>query len=290
MKSSVIPKQNNPTNLPQYDMTTICNYLHCPRYFYWAHERSISSTDVKLPLVYGISIHAMLAEWYKTKSLQSALVAFDQSWTKHGAPDGDEKRNPVRAADIMLGYKNFYDQEPFTVIDTEVVGAIPAGNFMLIVIIDLVINYPGYGYLPMDHKTASWLNEGWWSGMNPKHQYSAYLWAMRQLFGKNCNSLFVNGILIDCKRVNFERQPTSRNDWELANWLEQMNHIVDLINSCRTANIWPQSDDYCTRWGGGASQICQFHSICTQVGVDYRKFEPGSGFETKIWDPLNEER
>lgn len=290
MNTSIIPKQPNQDNLPQLDSTALCDALHCKRYYYWRHFRKYDGTDTKLPLVYGIAIHAMLAEWYKTKSIQSALVAFDQSWTKHGAPDGDEKRNPVRAADIMLSYKNYYDTEPFTVIDTEVVGALPAGNFMLIVIIDIVINYTGYGYLPMDHKTASYLNDSWWSGINPKHQYSAYLWAMRQLFGKNCNSLFVNGILVDRKRVAFERRPTSRSDWELSEWLEDMNHVVDEIKLCESTNRWPKNDDYCTRWGGGANQICQYHPLCTTIGIDYRKLEPPSSYIQSTWDPLNEER
>lgn len=290
MTATTIPKSDNPTNLPQYDMTAICDFLHCNRYFYWRHQRQLDSTAVKLPLVYGICVHAMLAEWYKTKDIKAALAAFDAAWVKHGNPDGDEKRNPVRAAEIMLGYKNFYSDESFTVIDTEVVGALPAGNFLLIVIIDLVINYPSYGYLPMDHKTASYLNDTWWAGINPKHQYSAYLWAMRQLFGKNCNSLFVNGILVDKNRIAFERRPTSRTDWELSAWLQMMQHTVEQINFCRSVDIWPQNDQYCTAWGGGPNQICQYHPLCTEVGVDFRKVEPGPEYIIKQWNPLLEER
>lgn len=288
---SILPNTAEQLDLPQADATMLCDYLHCKRYGYWRHERGWESVDTKLPLVYGISIHAMLAEWHKTHDLKFALAAFDQSWTKHGEPDGDQKRNPRRAADIMAAYIREYPTEPFTVIDTEVVGALPAGKFILVVIIDLVADFPNYGLLPIDHKTTSYLNDGWWAGMNPKHQYSGYLWAMRQLFGKNCNNLYVNAILVDRTKCLFQRRPTGRSDWELTLWLEQMNHLWSEVELCRAMNIWPQNDDYCTRWGGRPEQICQFHSLCTTVGVDYRQLELSPmQFKQSKWDPLHEVR
>lgn len=281
-----IPIELNPTNLPQFDSTMLSDFRNCQRYFYWRHIRQYESIDIKLPLVYGIAIHAMLAEWYRTHDLRSALAAFDQSWIKHGEPEGDQKRNPQRAAELMNAYRNFYPQEPFKVVDIEVRGALPLDEIMLVVIIDLVADYPGYGLLPMDHKTTSYFNDKWWRGKTLRWQYSAYLWTMRQLFGKNCNSLYVNGILVDKSRCLFERQPTSRNDWELEQWVRQVKHLYKEIQLCKEMDEWPQQEDYCDRW----PETCQFHPLCTQVGVDYRKIEPGGSYKKSVWDPLNEVR
>ena len=292
---TTIPVDVSSADLPQVDMTKMCDFLHCHRYFFWRYERNVVAIQPKASLVYGIAIHAMLAEWHKTGSYRSAMIAFDKSWQKHGEPEGDQKRNPIRAAEMMNAYRQYYpyekDKEQFRVIDTEVRGALPAGNFMLVVIIDLVADYYRYGLRPMDHKTTSYLNDSWWVGSNIKHQYSAYLWAMRKLFGKNCNSLEINGLLVDKTRCQFERKPTSRSDWELDDWQRQMNHVWKEVELCKAENEWPENDDYCTRWGGRSDMICQFHSLCTTVGVDYRELEPPkSQFKVEKWDPLNEVR
>ncbi len=277
---------NNPTNLQQLDSTMLSDFRNCQRYFYWRHERQIDSIDPKVPLAYGIAIHAMLAEWYKTKNIINAMIAFDRAWALHGQPEGDTKRNPIRAAEIMNAYKNFYSEESFKVIDIEVRGALPAGDFMLVVIIDLIIDLPGYGLLPMDHKTTSYFSEKWWRGKILRWQYSAYLWAMRQLFGKNCNSLYVNGVLVDQKRCLFDRQPTSRSDWDLSMWLSEANHIFKEIQLCRSENEWPKTEDYCDRW----PDTCSYYQLCTTAGINYRELQPGPNFKKSIWNPLNEVR
>ncbi len=275
-------------NLPQLDSTMLRDSLHCRRYFYWRHIRNLTVIEPKPSLVYGISIHAMLAMWHKTRDMRSALIAFDAAWLKHGAPEGDAKRNPLRAAETMNAYRQYYDNELFKVIDTEVIGALPVGSFLLVVIIDMVVEYPGYGLLPFDHKTTSFLNENWWKQMHPSHQYSGYLLTMRELFGQNCNSLFVNAILVDKTRCLFERRPTSRNDWELNQWLKDMNfHWEHQLKPCYDHDTWPQNTDECQRWPGG----CEYHSLCCTVGVDYQKIEvPKGQFKVEKWDPLNEER
>lgn len=284
--SKLLP--NEQSNLPQLDSTMIRDSLHCRRYFFWRHIRNLVPIEPKPSLAYGIAVHSMLATWHETRNFKSALISFDKSWLEHGAPEGDAKRNPLRAAETMNAYRQFYDNEPFKVVKTEAVGALPVGSFLLIVIIDLIMDYPGYGLLPMDHKTTSFLNENWWKQINPAHQYSAYLLAMRSLFGKNCNSLFVNGILVDKSRCLFERRPTSRSDWELSQWLKDINfHYEYQLKPCYEQNTWPQNDDYCQRWPGG----CEYHSLCTTVGVDYRELEaPASQFKVEKWDPLHEER
>jgi len=284
--SRILP--NEPSNLPQLDATMLRNSLHCRRYFFWRHVRNLTAIEPKPSLAYGIAIHAMLAEWHKTRDFRSALIHFDAAWLKHSAPEGDDKRNPLRAAEIMNSYRQYYSDEPFETVGTEVVGALPIGTFILVVIIDLVADYKGYGLLPMDHKTTSFLNENWWKQMHPAHQYTGYLTAMRSLFGKNCNSLFVNGILVDKKRCLFERRPTSRSDWELSQWIKDMNfHWECQLKPCYDHNIWPQNTDECQRWPGG----CEFHSLCTTVGIDYRELEaPVSQFKVEKWDPLAEER
>lgn len=285
---TTIPVDVSSADLPQADATMLCDYLHCERYGYWRYDRGYVSVEHKIPLVYGIAIHAMLAEWHKTGSYKSAMIAFDASWAKHGEPEGDTKRNPLRAAETLNAYRQFYpyDKEPFKVIGTEVVGALPIGSFILVVIIDLVAEFPNYGLLPMDHKTTSYMNEKWWKGMNPKHQYSGYLWTMRQLFGKNCNSLYINAILTDKSRCAFDRKPTSRSDWELERWVTQMNHVWKKIELCRSDNEWSQNDDHCQRW----PETCQYHSLCTTVGIDYRELQPGANFKIEKWDPLREVR
>ena len=281
---------NEPSDLPQLDATMLCSSLDCRRYFYWKFVRNLASVEPKIPLIYGISIHAMLAEWYNTYDFKSALIAFDAAWLKHGAPEGDAKRNPLRAAETMNAYRNEYNQEQFKVVGTEKVGALPIGKFLLIGIIDLIVDYPGYGLMPMDHKTTYKIDDKFWLSMNPKHQYSGYLLLMRTLFGKtctqNCGSLWVNAILTDKSRCKFDRRLTSRSDWELSKWIQQMNfHYEYQLKPCYDHNEWPQTDSYCQRWG------CEYHSLCTQVGVDYRELEPpASQFKVKKWDPLSERR
>lgn len=277
---------NEPSDLPQLDSTMLRDSFHCRRYFFWRHIRNYVPIEPRTPLAYGIAIHAMLAEWYRTGDFRSSLIAFDTAWLKQGAPEGDQKRNPLRAAETMNAYRNEYSQENFKFVGAEQVGALPIGSFLLVAIIDLIGDYAGCGLMPTDHKTTSRMDEKWWKETNPNHQYSGYLLTMRTLFGKNCNSLWVNAILTDKIRCKFERRLTSRSDWELANWLKQINfHYEYQLKPCYDHNEWPQNDDYCQRWG------CDYHGLCTTVGVDYRELEaPASQFKVERWNPLTEER
>jgi len=235
----------------------------------------------------------MMAEWYRTGDFRSALMAFDAAWLEQGAPEGDAKRNPLRAAETMNVYRQVYEKEPFTIVDVEIPGALPVGSFILTSIIDLLTDYPGYGMLPIDHKTTSSFGEGWWMQMHPNHQYSGYLLTVQSMFGEKCTALMVNGILTDKQRCLFNRKPTNRSRWELDQWVREMNfHVEHQLKPCYEKNEWPQNDDYCQRWnffGGGSP--CEYHSLCTTIGVDYRQLEaPRSQFKEEKWNPLHERR
>lgn len=269
------------------DASTLNDFQNCHRLSYWKHHRSIVGREQGIARVNGIGWHATMAQYYRGDTLSGCLAAFDKVWEESGV-DPDRKRSPQRNAQVFADYLKWAQQnDNFKPLDVEATGAIPVGHILYVVIIDLVAEYPGYGIIPVDHKTTSYLNENWWKSMNPNLQYSGYIRAVAEYFGEQTSALGVNASLVHYTKSEFERRFTVRHPMELAAWEDDVLQIVEHLELCERNNHWPRNDQYCQRWPGG----CEYHPLCTTSGIDYRELVPPPDlYMERVWDPLRENR
>jgi hypothetical protein len=271
---------------PEYvDATKLNDALQCLRLYYWRHERSLVPTTPRLPLIFGIAIHAGIAAFYRGGGLIDMVQAFDEEWGPRAMGAEDSKRNPANALRILTAYADQHRNEQFKVLGVEMPGLMPITPiFIWTMIIDLLVQLPNQTLLPIDHKTTSSLGEDWWAQMDPNHQFTGYMAGVQEVSGQKVNTLAVNAILVSKSSPAFERRYTNRHPRELERWkLEIRTFWENTIVSCRKQSNWPRNPDRCQRWWGG----CPYHYLCTTVDVDFLAEDPTEElYRKEVWDPL----
>lgn len=300
-------RTSNDGKIEVVDATRLRDSLQCLRLYYWSHERNIQPIKPRLPLIHGSAVHASLAAHYEgqpaglclaeyEKIYETEFLPFQQEQSLLGeAGQDDPKRNPVRWMKVFMLYRQFYQNEPFTVVGK------PESPFLLPVsddlafggVVDLMINYCNQ-IMVMDHKTAAYLGQSYYDSFNPNHQFSLYLLAANELIKpeKPITTLLVNCILSHATQMKpeslFTRVPTIRSPEQLKQSKEELiGWWTGVVRNCRATCNWPRNDDRCQRWAGG----CSYHSLCTELTVDYRKLIPSkSQFIERQWDPIRQLR
>jgi len=280
------------------DPTRLRDALQCPRLFYWRHERGVVPVAPRLPLSYGGGVHATLAEHYKGKTSGQALLAFEAVWDvevrpfSHYLVEEDPKRNPRRWAEVFIVYKKHYAKEPFEVLYIETPFFLPlTDDLALAGIIDLLVKYLNQ-LMVIDHKTSYSLGPQFFATFNPNHQFSAYLLGATEILGEPVTTLLVNCLLSHKNEMRpeklFQRVPTTRSLYQHEFLKEEIvSFWTHSIRAYREHNSWPRNDDRCQRYPGG----CEYHPLCTDVNVDYRKIIPSpSQYRESVWDPIRELR
>lgn len=278
---------------PQYvDSVRLSDSLNCLRLYYYRHKRHLTVPEKALSLIYGSAIHAALASKYRGGNLVEQCMAFDSEWEAAGERE-DSKRSAQKGLAVITAYNEVYGNDPaWKVLGTEMPFVWPISSTLIWVgIIDLLVQLPNNHLVLVDHKTTSMLNEGYWHGRNPNHQFTGYIGAARNVLGAELNTLMVNAVLVSKnKTVNeswFERRPTARTLEELDRWVWEIQTWWDIVKSCEAHDNWPRNPAYCHHW----NRLCDYHIICTMTRGDYRSWEPNPEvFIHSPWDPLAELR
>lgn len=277
------------------DPTRLRDSLQCLRLYYWRHERHIVPAAPRLPLAYGIGVHATLAEHYRGKTAGLSLKAFEDVWEREVVPfendmtEEDPKRNPVRWAEVFMLYRQHYanDANDFKVLFVESPFFLPLTEDLAVCgVIDLVIEYLNQKMV-MDHKTTWELSQRFFASFNPNHQFSCYLLGATELLEEPVTTLFVNCIKSDPRQMApekiFQRVPTTRSEYQHGFMKEELIGWWNVVRMCRDTNNWPRDDDRCQRWPGG----CEYHPLCTDIQTDYRKIIPSKiAYRESVWDPI----
>ena len=115
------------------DATTLKDYLHCPRKYYYRHVRGLAEETTGMALYFGIAVHEGLElayKWLKDNphsEWDAALVqaAKDRARSYYETsvdPDvllTEDLRTPGKLDAVLHAYFNKYVLEPFTVVEVE---------------------------------------------------------------------------------------------------------------------------------------------------------------------------
>lgn len=143
---------------------------------------------------------------------------------------------------------------------------------------DMVVNWADGIYVE-DDKTTSSLGASWLKQWEHRSQFTGYLWAARRA-GINAKGALVRGVSILKTKYDHAEVLTTRSDWEIERWYQQMLRDVQRMIACWEAGYWDYNlDNACTEYGN-----CSFTDICKAKEPD--KWLP-TQFERRVWDPLN---
>jgi hypothetical protein len=277
-----------------YDNTMIKAFLSCPRFFYWRHIRHLDTLSKGIPLHFGIAIHSGLDAYYQGHldqiGREQSILAMIQAFVDDFKIPGDEKRNLDNGVRILNNYvKNHpVENEFFKIEEVEKVFEIvldPERKIHFFGRIDLIINWPGYGIIVVDHKTASWISDNYMKAHATDRQFAGYVVAMREHYEK------VYGALINVLEVpktlsrdpKTHRELVSKNKFDQATWVVETLNLVEQMGHCKATKVWPMNAPfYCTAW----NRMCEYFDLCSShqhpedVIVDMDKFQ------IKEWTPF----
>lgn len=277
-----------------YDNTMIKAFQSCPRYFYWRHERNLDTLGMQIPLAFGIAMHSGLGAYFQTyldklsesEQIVAALEAFVVDFTI----PGDDKRNLDNGIRILQNYIKQHPaaREPWAVEEVEKVFEIvldPERRIHFFGRIDLIIHWPGYGHIVVDHKTSSWISDNFMKAHAVDRQFSGYVVAMgehyKKVYGAMVNVLEVPKTLTRDPKI--QRELVTKNKFDKAIWTLDTLNLIEQIGHCRSKQVWPMNAPfYCTAW----NRMCEYFDLCSshQHPEDVRIDE--DQFVEKPWTPF----
>jgi hypothetical protein len=145
---------------------------------------------------------------------------------------------------------------------------------------DMIAHFAGGTYI-FDEKTTSSLGPSWGNQWDLRSQFTGYCWAAERA-QIPVNGVVVRGVSILKTKYDTQQVITSRADWEIQRWYEQLLFDISRMVDCYRTGYWDYNLDHaCTEYGG-----CLFKQPCKspdpQPWLDLY-------FERRVWDPLARE-
>lgn len=222
------------------------------------------------------------------------MKAFHWHWQ---GGEGDNIRNINTADELVRRYREKYEREPFELLEPREkyleIGFLYELFDMIFYYgrIDMIVDWPGYHKVVVDHKTSRNVGKQKYMEFNPFFQGMGYLIAGRHHFPK-VGAVCVNVLQTAATKKSLERYIETVTDDHIEAWyndaIDWVSELIERYEKWR----WPRDKGgyggYCTHWGQ-----CQFRPLC--ITPEYMKIEdcdrqdpPGSYVES-VWEPWESE-
>jgi hypothetical protein len=241
-------------------------------------------------LGFGGAVHVGLAEWYRSRNPDAVMEKMLEAWPENHPVD--DYRDMMKAKKVLLEYMQKYIHESFTIVPgmIEIATALPTGMYLPICpecgynnvegvndwyrthgkcsncgadlelieyggIFDTLVDFAGQIYI-LEHKTTSQLGPRFFDQFKPNNQVTGYVWMAQQLSGR-CDGAIVNAIgVFKVGATRFERHITTRNQWEINDWLNDLWVEACTLQRYTLTGQWPKRSKSCTLYGA-----CEFLSV-----------------------------
>ena len=266
------------TNQVAFDFTEMDTYLVCQRRYQFRFVRHLVTKARQTPLEFGRAIHCGLNEWFKTRSLDKALLAFTTDWQSQGGDwDQDLKRTEHKGKQVLRAYSRKYETEPFEILAHEKVFELPMGDRLYIGRRDRVIKWAD-SVKVMEHKTMSQMGYSTFNKFNPNMQIDGYIYATGREYPE-CYSCVVDGLLIAKTKEDFARKIETRMPSEINQFPTLFKQITDDILESTEKDRWVPNHGMCTYYGE-----CPYRRLCTQA-PEHRERSIEAEYTVSPWDP-----
>lgn len=134
----------------------------------------------------------------------------------------------------------------------------------------------------VDHKTTTRLGDGgyYFLQYKPDNQMTGYIWALGKLTNRRVGGAIVNAIgLYKGGDVKFKRHITSRNQFDIDEWLIGVREKCNAIKKCERTGIWPMNTGQCMNYGE-----CEYHSIHVLSGREERSKRIEQDYVKSTWN------
>ena len=259
----------------------------CPLKYKLRHIDGYVPLRRRPALSFGGAVHEGLAEWYRTGDVGATLKKLVDVWPE--VMPTEDFRTKEYAAKCLIEHAKAYPKEIFTIlqgasgpiveqtftIDTGMFLECPCGGQNVYDgkcaecetplepieyggVIDLGVDFNGMLYV-VDHKTTSVLGNGdyFFMQFKPDSQMTGYIWGLSKLTNRRVGGAIINAIgVYKSGEVKLKRGITSRNQFEIDEWLRGVRDKCNEIKRRERSGVWPMRTKSCTMYGQ-----CDFHSV-----------------------------
>lgn len=266
----------------------------CPAKYFLRVKKGYVPIRGKPALSFGGVIHHGMAAWYRTGDPGAALKAIHDHWPE--VMPSDDFRTQAYALKVMAAYIKEHPKETWEILQTsegpvvEKAFTLPTGRYLecpdcegymrpkdghegqcsgcgrdleLIEyggIIDLGISFANMLYV-VDHKTTTKLGQKdstyYFMAYKPDNQMTGYIWGLSKITNRKVGGAIINALgLYKSGTTLFKRQITTRNNFELDEWLDGVVAKCNAIRRCERTGHWRLETDQCTVYG-----LCEYHSV-----------------------------
>jgi hypothetical protein len=254
----------------------------CGRKAMFAIENGYRKEDEeKEALVFGRSMHKALEVFYTVpveKRDDTVFTRMVEAFQKSGAslPKDEDARSVDNGVKILSKYWETYRNDEWVIFEdtkgpfverqvshrlsTMTVG--PKQETVHIVLfgtIDAMLKNTVSGELVVaDHKTTKTLGQEFFSKLKPNHQFTGYLWLVREALKLKAERFMVNGIQVAKTKSDMVRAFTSRTEEDFDEFRAQVEFSVNEYLHGVNYGQWRMGPlSACTLYGG-----CQYREAC----------------------------
>lgn len=264
-----------------YDSSKLTTYNVCPRKYYFRFERNlIKKGDTQTPLVFGTAFHSALESLYRGQGLAAATQSFLERFPEE-AEGGDRTR--VAGQRLLAAYAAKWRNENFNLVsEPEQAFHFPIDDWEYVGRIDLLVVDPEGVIRPMDHKTTTRFGQQFELGFKVDVQITGYIVGARRLTNSRVTEAIINAVRITSKisDESFARKFTTRLQWEIDEWFDEVRGIVSRIRESRKTNKWPKH----------APEACfSYNSVCPYFGICLSRDKESvieTSYKEEIWEPV----
>lgn len=130
-------------------------------------------------------------------------------------------------------------------------------------IFDGLVEATGHVYI-LEHKSTSQLGQYYFEQFKPNNQVAGYIWAAATMTSLRVAGAIINAIgVYKTSATKFERGVTARNEFEIAEWKQNVYHSCIEIKQHQLSGFWPMRTPSCTMYG--ACEFLPVHSVNNPV-------------------------
>jgi len=275
--------------IEELDTSMMNDFRKCPRYFELRHVEYLvpKMNSAKSKPEFGSALHDALEIWYKDGDVNGARVAFLEKWAPYEGEDDTGIRTASKGIAIVEKYIDYFQSEPFDIVELEIGGAVDMEDFVFIFRCDGLIREKGSGRLMIfEHKTSA--HKGFLIP-KPNHQLDGYIYGVSELMGEEVSGAILNQIYFRKGRktepvkdtISFNREETLRTKNELERWRREVLWLSEQVRECCRDDFFPRVTSACSQYGR-----CPFIELCqANDGPVYESIKEGM-FEKEVWQPF----
>lgn len=288
------PPRRSPYIPRPIDNTALADYMACPWKYYagMVLNRRSAGNRTSPALTAGTAWHAGMEAHYKTGGDRAAVQrAIIMSWEPHDRPE--DHRTVERILTSYDQYIEFWGTHDHDTRNSGKTVGFPSNPLVEIPVelswpgalhpytgrIDRIYEHNGLYYVE-DHKSTSQMGTYYFHQFDPDNQMMGYAALAEVLTGLPIAGVRINAVCFLKGSTKFAREIVSYSKERLADWRENYNAWVQLLEQSYEREFWPRNFKACA----GKYGMCQYVPVCSSA--PHRRLQVlESEYQEMPWEP-----